>query len=116
MAAAADAVDATDTPEGQRIPRLDFMFVSSRTVTWNRIGTAFTIAAKARVRSGARNARAINSNTMTAHETLSLWESFYVIVGSSAAALTGLLFVGIHNAWDTVTYVASKMPGVQDTS
>ena len=32
---------------------------------------------------------------MTAHETLSLWESFYVIVGSSAGALTGLQFVVI---------------------
>ena len=30
---------------------------------------------------------------MPAHETLSLWESFYVIVGSSAGALTGLQFV-----------------------
>src|SRR5438034_1279313 len=66
---------------------------------------------------------------------LAAWESFYVIVGSSAAALTGLqfvviaaavvlrrhtvvslfavgaaalllLFVGIHNAWDAVTYIA----------
>lgn len=30
---------------------------------------------------------------MPAHEALSLWESFYVIVGSSAGALTGLQFV-----------------------
>jgi hypothetical protein len=30
---------------------------------------------------------------MPAHETLSLWESFYVIVGASAGALTGLQFV-----------------------
>lgn len=30
---------------------------------------------------------------MLAHEILSLWESFYVIVGSSAGALTGLQFV-----------------------
>jgi hypothetical protein len=30
---------------------------------------------------------------MPAHETLTLWESFYVIVGSSAGALTGLQFV-----------------------
>src|SRR5262245_37124598 len=30
---------------------------------------------------------------MPAHETLSLWESFYVIVGSSAGALAGLQFV-----------------------
>ncbi|HLK32996.1 MAG TPA: hypothetical protein VKT29_07890 [Terriglobales bacterium] len=64
------------------------------------------------------------------------WANFYVIVGSSAGALTGLqfvvialiaqrqaagsmleirafgtlalLFIGIHNAWDTVTYVAIK--------
>ena len=30
---------------------------------------------------------------MIAHDILSLWESFYVIVGSSAGALTGLQFV-----------------------
>ena len=30
---------------------------------------------------------------MPAHETLALWESFYVIIGSSAGALTGLQFV-----------------------
>ena len=30
---------------------------------------------------------------MTAHEILSRWEAFYVIVGSSAGALTGLQFV-----------------------
>src|SRR2546423_12666017 len=30
---------------------------------------------------------------MPAHETLSLWENFYVIIGSSAGALTGLQFV-----------------------
>jgi hypothetical protein len=30
---------------------------------------------------------------MPTHETLSLWENFYVIVGSSAGALTGLQFV-----------------------
>jgi hypothetical protein len=30
---------------------------------------------------------------MPAHETLSLWETFYVIVGSAAGALTGLQFV-----------------------
>ncbi len=47
------------------------------------------------------------------------WDNFYVIVGSSAGALTGLqlalvmiatmamllLLVGIHNAWDTVTFI-----------
>jgi len=32
---------------------------------------------------------------MTAHDTLTLWENFYVIVGSSAGALTGLQFVVI---------------------
>ena len=56
---------------------------------------------------------------------LSRWESFYVIVGSAAAGLTGLqfedffvvaaaalvlLFSGIHNAWDTVTYLATERP------
>src|SRR5947199_7968 len=79
----------------------------------------------------------------TVTSPLQAWESFYVIVGSSAGALTGLqfvvltliseagmihaglrlsrvssdalyivggatlllVFVGIHNAWDTVTYV-----------
>jgi len=30
---------------------------------------------------------------LPAHETLTLWENFYVIVGSSAGALTGLQFV-----------------------
>jgi hypothetical protein len=30
------------------------------------------------------------------------WESFYVIVGGSALLL---VFIGIHNAWDTVAYV-----------
>ncbi|MDP9205734.1 MAG: hypothetical protein M3P12_09805 [Gemmatimonadota bacterium] len=32
---------------------------------------------------------------MTPHDALSLWENFYVIVGSSAGALTGLQFVVI---------------------
>jgi hypothetical protein len=32
---------------------------------------------------------------MVAHDALSAWESFYVIVGSSAGALTGLQFVVI---------------------
>src|SRR5437016_36182 len=88
----------------------------------------------------------------SAHSILSQWESFYVIVGSSGAGLTGLMFVvitlaadssvprtpetlnafgtpnvihfvavlfiaavsllllgiGIHNAWDTVTYLATQ--------
>jgi hypothetical protein len=30
---------------------------------------------------------------MTEHDVLAVWESFYVIVGSSAAALIGLQFV-----------------------
>jgi hypothetical protein len=53
-----------------------------------------------------------------ARSPLVAWESFYVIVGSSGAALTGLQFIvialiaesraraGIHNAWDAVTYIA----------
>jgi hypothetical protein len=40
-------------------------------------------------------------HTMPAHETLSLWESFYVIVGSSAGALTGLQFVVIAIVFDS---------------
>jgi hypothetical protein len=55
------------------------------------------------------------------------WDNFYVIVGSSSGALTlrtsvpasadmvalaalGLLFIGIHNAWDTVTYIVVSRP------
>ena len=37
----------------------------------------------------------------SAHELLASWESFYVIVGSSAAALTGLQFVVIALVADT---------------
>jgi len=37
----------------------------------------------------------------SAHSVLSLWESFYVIVGSSGAALTGLMFVVITIAADS---------------
>ena len=33
------------------------------------------------------------STTMVAHDTLLAWENFYIIVGSSAGALTGLQFV-----------------------
>ena len=40
-----------------------------------------------------RNRRPPSIPIMPAHETLSLWENFYVIVGSSAGALTGLQFV-----------------------
>ena len=36
----------------------------------------------------------------SAHSVLSLWESFYVIVGSSGAGLTGLMFVVITLAAD----------------
>ena len=35
------------------------------------------------------------------------WESFYVIVGSSAGALTGLQFVVIRR-WDAVTHLALR--------
>ena len=38
-------------------------------------------------------ARLKSLERMPVHETLSLWENFYVIVGSSAGALTGLQFV-----------------------
>ena len=41
----------------------------------------------------------------SAHELLSAWESFYVIVGSSAAALTGLQFV--------VIALIADMPGLR---
>jgi hypothetical protein len=37
----------------------------------------------------------------SAHALLSQWEAFYVIVGSSAGALTGLMFVVITLAGDT---------------
>ncbi len=37
----------------------------------------------------------------SAHAILSQWESFYVIVGSSGAALTGLMFVVITLAADS---------------
>jgi hypothetical protein len=45
----------------------------------------------------------------TAHALLKEWEAFYVIVGSSAGALTGLLFVVITLAAD------SKLPRTPDT-
>lgn len=40
---------------------------------------------------------------------LSAWQTFYVIVGASGGALIGLhcVVIGIHNAWDTVTYLAT---------
>lgn len=41
----------------------------------------------------------------SAHELLGVWESFYVIVGSSAAALTGLQFV--------VIALVADMPGLK---
>jgi len=37
----------------------------------------------------------------SAHSVLSLWESFYVIIGSSGAGLTGLMFVVITLAADS---------------
>ena len=40
---------------------------------------------------------------MSAHETLLTWENFYIIVGSSAGALTGLQFVVMALIADTVT-------------
>jgi hypothetical protein len=43
---------------------------------------------------------------MPTHETLSLWENFYVIVGSSAGALTGLQFVVVALIPDSQTRAA----------
>lgn len=58
---------------------------------------------------------------------LPAWRTFYVITGSAAAALTGLMFVvialssratidalvllfaGIRNAWDAAVYIATKV-------
>src|SRR2546425_11292092 len=45
----------------------------------------------------------------SAHAILSQWESFYVIVGSSGAGLTGLMFVVITLAAD------SKVPRTPET-
>lgn len=45
----------------------------------------------------------------SAHALLTEWESFYVIVGSSAGALTGLMFVVITLAADT------ELPRTPDT-
>ncbi|MEA2761761.1 MAG: hypothetical protein QOD47_1045 [Gemmatimonadaceae bacterium] len=42
---------------------------------------------------GAGQAEFSNIDRMAAHETLTAWENFYIIVGSSAGALTGLQFV-----------------------
>ena len=48
------------------------------------------------------------------HVMLARWGNFSLITGTAAATLTGLQFivqtlllicVGIHNAWDTVTYL-----------
>jgi hypothetical protein len=40
---------------------------------------------------------------------LAEWKNFYVIVGASAAALTGLLlFIGIHKAWDSAVDVTQR--------
>jgi hypothetical protein len=41
------------------------------------------------------------STIMVAHEVLSAWENFYIIVGSSAGALTGLQFVVMALAAET---------------
>lgn len=43
--------------------------------------------------SGAASGRPINSSRMVAHNALSPWETFFFLVGSSGAALTGLQFV-----------------------
>ena len=45
---------------------------------------------------------------MNAHETLSLWESFYVIVGSQAGALTGLQFVVMAIVADSETKTGQR--------
>ena len=47
-------------------------------------------------------------------ERLQAWHEFYFLLGTSAAALTGLMFVvvavviGIHNAWDLVIWTAQR--------
>jgi hypothetical protein len=43
--------------------------------------------------------------TELTNQQLATWGNFYMIVGSSGAAL-----VGIHNAWDTVTYIVIDQP------
>ncbi len=46
------------------------------------------------------------------------WENFYVIVGSSAAALTGLtsavLPLFAHNAWDVVAWITTERHAHKD--
>jgi len=52
------------------------------------------MAARASACSGAWQARVVNIPViMAAQDTLLAWENFYIIVGSSAGALTGLQFV-----------------------
>ncbi len=48
----------------------------------------------------------------SAHSVLSQWESFYVIVGSSAGGLTGLMFVVITLAADSHVIGATAIAGV----
>jgi hypothetical protein len=38
-------------------------------------------------------------------EQLTVWDNFYVIAGASPVLL---LFIGIHNAWDNVTYLVLR--------
>jgi hypothetical protein len=53
---------------------------------------------------------------------LAAWQNFYVVVGTAAAlfviaaAPLLLLFIGIHNAWDVVTYTAFERSRPQNTS
>jgi hypothetical protein len=51
----------------------------------------------------------------SAHALLSTWESFYVIVGSSAAALTGLQFVVIALVADTPAIRSAESVGAFGT-
>ena len=51
----------------------------------------------------------------TAHEILSVWETYYVILGSSAAALTGLQFVVIALVADAPTIRSADSVGAYGT-
>ena len=63
------------------------------------------------------------------HSPLAAWDSYYVIIGSSAGALTALsppfmiagaalllVFIGIHHAWDSAAYVAAGRPAASSQS
>ena len=43
---------------------------------------------------------------LNAHAMLSQWEAFYVIVGSSAGALTGLMFAGVPEVFPKLRFAA----------